>query len=242
MTSVPTTLDLSRKHIEDMCEDWVQKNLNVLGVQNAADALRLLTERYRRPDRTAEGTLAISLSIFALRTFAMVLRELTQKQCVCVFHTPRGNGGLKHIRSEGRIFFSGNDYRKEEYLLDYYVCPVDNTLCPLLTMESEAKADLESLAFKDLNKLLSVSSPRRIYFGQVRNTSLRDAELVISSRLSSAYQSQLVARGDQISIILNVIGGEQPGFKFYSFDIGKRLSSERYIQTVADLALDSNNS
>jgi len=241
MTTVPTTLTLSRTHLEDLCEKWVQENLDVLGVKNAEEALRLLTERFEKPDRTAEGILSISFSVFALRTFAMIVRELTERQRVCVFHTPRGNGGLEHVKSEGDLFFRDQDYKKEEYLLDYYVCPEGMKLCPLLTMESEAKMDLDSLAFKDLDKLLSVSSPRRIYFGQVRNTILRKAETVISSRLSSAYQSQLIARGDQISIILNVIGGTDPGFKFYSFDVEKRLCSERYIHTTKDVAADPNN-
>lgn len=234
-----TALNLSRTHLDDLCEKWVQENLKVLGVDNAADALKLLTTQVQNPDRTAKTILPISFSVFALRTFAMIVRELTQKQRVSVYHVPRGNGGLDHLRLDGAVFFSDQDYQNEEYLVDYYVSPVGKKLCPLLTMESEAKTDPDSLAFKDLDKLLSVSSPRRIYFGQIRSAILSNAEAVISSRLSSAYQSQVVSRGDQIAIILNVIGGDEAGFKFYSFDVEKRLCSENYIHTATAFVPDS---
>jgi len=231
-----TTLNLSKTHLDDLCEKWVQENLHVLSVDNADDALKLLTDRVQKPGRTAKSILPISFSIFALRTFAMIVRELTQKQRVSVFHAPRGNGALDELRREGAIFFRDQEYHHEEYLVDYYVHPIDKKLCPLLTMESEAATDSDSLAFKDLDKLLSVSSPRRIYFGQVRSAILSKAEAVISSRLSSAYQSQVIGRGDQIAIILNIIGGDEAGFKFYSFDVERRLCSENYIHTAAALA------
>lgn len=104
MTTSSTALTLSRTHLEDLCEKWVQKNLEVLSVNGAEEALTLLTERFQEPGRTATGILHISFSVFALRTFAMIVRELSAKQRVWVFHAPRGNGGIERARAEGQVW------------------------------------------------------------------------------------------------------------------------------------------
>jgi hypothetical protein len=227
--------NLSSTVLYDLCEESIKMNLDVLNCSSTVDAIRLLTDRHAAPDRTDKRPLPIAFSVLAFRFFAIATRLLTQDSPVVVFYAPKGNGALEAVRSEARNLLERHEVREEEFLVDYYVCPKKLKLCPLLTMESEADTYAESLEFKDLDKLLAVSSPRRVYFGQVTQAKLGSAEEIIRSRLSVAYQSQLIHRGDQIVIMLNVTGGKSKGIRIYDFDLESRLGLKAYIESPSDV-------
>jgi hypothetical protein len=138
-----------------------------------------------------------------------------------VFSTLKGNPlYFKKVKTSMRVFFTGKPvgrvYHDKEYLVDFYAASSGKKLAPLLTMESESKIvkkhgkvshaskSWNDDIFHDFDKLLTVNSPRRIYFGRVSEGFCEEFFEGLSKRMDEAYSSQVLLRGDEIVVVMLV--------------------------------------
>lgn len=137
-----------------------------------------------------------------------------------------GHGGLIALRAHARTTFEsiGLRYSNEECLVDFLVVR-DDTLMVLLSVESEARPLATGADVHDLDKLLLVSSPWRIYIGRVNVTStgkdhkVREAQQRTEQRFRLAVERGHVRPGEVFSLVLlrtGVIDKKNPTVGFYS--------------------------
>ena len=102
-----------------------------------------------------------------------------------------------------------------EFLVDYYIHPQKHLHCPILTIESESQEDGK---FFDLSKLLLVSSPRRVYVGNIKTGKLEDAITKIKGILDEALAAGAINSSDQIVLILYKDEGQTTKLRIYDYD------------------------
>lgn len=117
--------------------------------------------------------------------------------------------GLNELYKHAEIAFStcGATYEKEECLLDFLVTGPD-VLDVLMTVESEAVSISRDADLYDLEKLLLVSAPRRVFIGRVNVTKtgktdkLEHAKTAVSNLFSQAVQYQRLHVGQTLEVVL----------------------------------------
>jgi hypothetical protein len=217
--------------LDEICAKSLDANLSIWG-WGAGDALSKMSEQLTKKASGIGADLPVAFTYIAVNFFAGVAYQLASD--AHVFSAFKGNSDyLDQLKRRAEIFFGKHKdfkYSDKEYLVDFYACTGESKLNPLVTMESEAISESPDFIFHDLDKLLSVSSPRRIYFGKVPASRLEGARSAISEKLDAAYRSQILLRGDQVEIILLVTDGPAPGFKQFSFDAHSRM---KFAKTTA---------
>lgn len=159
----------------------------------------------------------VAFTRFAVVFFSAVVRQLSTK--ATVYAAFRGKSDyLKSLSQHAEIFLNGTggtcSYTPNEYLVDYYACAGLEKLVPLVTMESESTlltsvdskdTSVSAMAkLHDIDKLLSVSSPRRIYVGKAKIGAVDGFLEAVAERLNQAYRSQVLARGDHFVLMVFV--------------------------------------
>lgn len=215
------TSDVSPERLEDIVELALEAVGGVIG-KPPEDLLHAISRRLQQAAVPVKNNHKISFTLLAVYIFAASIYRLTAHAHVrCSFKGKTKSGGT--VRTYASALFGRYDHTSSEYLVDFYASAKNSILCPLLTMESEATVEGKDLDFHDFKKLLSVSSPRRIYLFQCAGGQLKSATAKLSSLLDEAYKSQVLMRGDEVVIIAHV--REKGGFKFeiYHADQAHRM-------------------
>lgn len=209
--------------LDEICTKSLEANLKIWG-WDGDEAHAKMSARLVNNALATTSNLSVAFTFIAVNFFAGVAYQLASD--AHVFTAFKGNSDyLDKLKNHAQVLLGRHKefkYSASEYLVDFYACTGESKLNPLVTMESEAVSENSEFKFHDLDKLLSVSSPRRIYFGQVSECRLDGAKLAISEKLDAAFRSQILLRGDQVEIILLVTDGSAPGFKQFSFDAHNR--------------------
>jgi hypothetical protein len=118
-------------------------------------------------------------------------------------------GGLKDVRdfAEKQLGGRGHQLLDEEFLVDFFVSTGD-PLHVWMTVESEARPIASAKDVHDFNKLLAVSSPRRLFLSRVNVTKggktdkREEAEAALAERLRIAEEDSRLAAGDLLTVVL----------------------------------------
>ncbi|WP_296507304.1 hypothetical protein [Rhodoferax sp.] len=180
-----------------------------------------------------------SFTDLAVYIFYAVTHQLAPS--FTVYSALKGNPKyFDDVKMHLRVLFNEPENNRKfflkEYLVDFFAASNGYKLAPIATMESESKlmtnckrgsADekgWEFDPFHDFDKLLIVSSPRRVYFGHVSSECLAEYCKELSNRLDEAYRSQTVLRGDEVVVILLVSLKESVEIQLMEFESHRRMT------------------
>ena len=213
--------DLSSERLESLVESALEAVGHTLG-KPPEQLLEAVSKSLSHGNSPTKNNKKVSFTLIAVYIFAATMYQLSRHAHVrCAFKGKTTSGGT--VRTYASVFFGKYGYVASEYLVDFYACANDKLLCPLLTMESEATAEDKTYSFYDFKKLLSVSSPRRIYLFQCSEARLGKSIESLSKLLDEAYQSQIVLRGDEVVVVAHVKRKKSYSFETYTFDQGARM-------------------
>jgi hypothetical protein len=124
-----------------------------------------------------------------------------------------GAGGMDPVENFARkqIKNRGHELVTKEFLVDFLVSsggPDSDPLKVQMTVESEARPIASKDDLHDFNKLLMVSSPRRLFLSRVNVTKggktdkREEAEAALAERLRIAEEESRLAAGDLLTVVL----------------------------------------
>lgn len=158
-----------------------------------------------------------SMTKFSTALTALLIRSHSREQLV-VRGTFKGNKSGRSGGGSGQLAdmaefarrqfeFAGHSFMKEEVLLDYLISGKD-ILEVVMTVESEARPLARAKDMHDLEKLILVTSPNRLYVGRVnltkggRTHKVQAAKQLIEERLNVAISKHCMARDTVFNVVL----------------------------------------